>query len=194
MLRKNNRNTKGRIVSAAWKLFYDKGYDATTVEDIVWESGTSKGSFYHYFESKDALLSSLSYLFDNKYMELETELQSKGSVVESLLFLNEELFGMIEDSVDISLLSRLFSTQLTIKGEQSLLDRDRFYYKLIKKLVQNGQDSGEITTSMTAKEIVKYYAICERALMYDWCLCKGDYSLREYGKRTMPMFLEKLKA
>lgn len=194
MLRKNNRNTKGRIVSAAWKLFYDKGYDATTVEDIVWESGTSKGSFYHYFESKDALLSSLSYLFDNKYMDLETELQSKGSVVESLLFLNEELFGMIEDSVDISLLSRLFSTQLTIKGEQSLLDRDRFYYKLIKKLVQNGQESGEITTSMTAKEIVKYYAICERALMYDWCLCKGDYSLREYGKRTMPMFLEKLKA
>lgn len=194
MLRKNNRNTKGRIVSAAWKLFYDKGYDATTVEDIVWESGTSKGSFYHYFESKDALLSSLSYLFDNKYMELEPRLADKKTVVEALLFLNEELFGMIEDSVDISLLSRLFSTQLTIKGEQSLLDRDRFYYKLIKKLVQSGQDSGQITTSMTAKEIVKYYAICERALMYDWCLCKGDYSLREYGKRTMPMFLEKLKA
>lgn len=193
MLRKNNRNTKGRIVSAAWKLFYDKGYDATTVEDIVWESGTSKGSFYHYFESKDALLSSLSYLFDNKYMELEESLVEKSSVIESLLFLNEELFGMIEDSVDITLLSRLFSTQLTIKGEQSLLDRDRFYYKLIKKLVLHGQEIGEITTAMTAKEIVKYYAICERALMYDWCLCKGDYSLREYGKRTMPMFLEKLK-
>jgi hypothetical protein len=194
MIRKNNRNTKGRIVSAAWKLFYDKGYDATTVEDIVWESGTSKGSFYHYFESKDALLSSLSYLFDNKYMELEPELGDKSSVIESLLYLNEQLFGMIEDSVDISLLSRLFSTQLTIKGEQSLLDRDRFYYKLIKKQVLKGQEAGEITTSMTAKEIVKYYAICERALMYDWCLCKGDYSLREYGKRTMPMFLEKLKA
>ena len=144
MLRKNNRNTKGRIVSAAWKLFYDKGYEATTVEDIVWESGTSKGSFYHYFESKDALLSSLSYLFDNKYMELEPELSNKYSVVESLLFLNEELFGMIEDSVDISLLSRLFSTQLTIKGEQSLLDRDRFYYKLIKKQVLRGQESGRL--------------------------------------------------
>lgn len=193
MLRKNNRNTKGRIVSAAWKLFYDKGYDATTVEDIVWESGTSKGSFYHYFESKDALLSSLSYLFDNKYMELEESLVEKSSVIESLLFLNEELFGMIEDSVDITLLSRLFSTQLTIKGEQSLLDRDRFYYKLIKKVVLHGQEIGEITSAMTAKEIVKYYAICERALMYDWCLCKGDYSLRQYGKRTMPMFLEKLK-
>ncbi len=193
MIRKNNRNTKGRIVAAAWKLFYDSGYDATTVEDIVWESGTSKGSFYHYFESKDALLSSLSYLFDNKYMELEERLDSNATVISSLLFLNEELFGMIEDSIDIGLLSRLFSTQLTIKSEQSLLDRDRFYYKLIKKLVLNGQEKGEITTDMTAKEIVKYYAICERALMYDWCLCKGDYSLKEYGRRTMPMFLEKLK-
>lgn len=194
MIRKNNRNTKGRIVSAAWKLFYDKGYDATTIEDIVWESGTSKGSFYHYFAGKDDLLGSLSDLFDNKYLELQDKLEDKSGIIESLLFLNEELFGMIEDSVDIALLSRLFSTQLTIKGEQSLLDRDRFYFKLINRLVKMGQESGEIVTDMTAKEIVKYYAICERALMYDWCLCKGDYSLKDYGKLTMPMFLAKLKA
>ena len=47
--RKNTRNTKGRIISAAWKLFYEQGYEDTTVEDIVFESETSKGSFYHYF-------------------------------------------------------------------------------------------------------------------------------------------------
>ena len=50
MPRKNTRNTKGRIISAAWKLFYQQGYEDTTVEDIVFESETSKGSFYHYFE------------------------------------------------------------------------------------------------------------------------------------------------
>ena len=66
MRRKNNRNTKGKIVSTAWRLFYEQGYDNTTVDDIVYESGTSKGSFYHYFSGKDALLSSLSYLFDEK--------------------------------------------------------------------------------------------------------------------------------
>ena len=31
MSKKNQRNTKGKIVSAAWKLFYEQGYDATTV-------------------------------------------------------------------------------------------------------------------------------------------------------------------
>ena len=45
MPRKSGRNTKGRIVSAAWKLFYEQGYDNTTVEDIIFESETSKGSF-----------------------------------------------------------------------------------------------------------------------------------------------------
>ena len=53
MAKKNGRNTKSKIVSAAWKLFYDNGYENTTIEDIIFESGTSKGSFYHYFESKD---------------------------------------------------------------------------------------------------------------------------------------------
>ena len=70
MAKKNTRNTKSRIVSAAWKLFYENGYDDTTVDDIVERSGTSKGSFYHYFAGKDALLSSLSTLFDEKYQEL----------------------------------------------------------------------------------------------------------------------------
>ena len=70
MARKNARSTRSRIISAAWELFYENGYDDTTVEDIVQRSQTSKGSFYHYFSGKDQLLSSLSTLFDEKYEEL----------------------------------------------------------------------------------------------------------------------------
>ena len=54
MAKKNSRNTKGRIIQAAWQLFYQQGYDDTTVEEIIEASGTSRGSFYHYFEGKDA--------------------------------------------------------------------------------------------------------------------------------------------
>ena len=35
MKKKNSRNTKARIVSAAWQLFYRNGYDDTTIEEIV---------------------------------------------------------------------------------------------------------------------------------------------------------------
>ena len=35
MAKKSTRNTRGRIVSAAWKLFYEQGYEDTTVEEII---------------------------------------------------------------------------------------------------------------------------------------------------------------
>ena len=86
MSRKNTRNTKGKIISAAWKLYYDQWYDETTIDEIILESGTSKGSFYHYFEGKDALLGTLAYLFDEKYEELEGQLEEQGDCMERLLF------------------------------------------------------------------------------------------------------------
>lgn len=182
-------NTKARIVEAAWQLFYEHGYDGTTVEDVVRVSGTSKGSFYHYFESKDALLGSLAYLFDAKYAELEGKIREDRNALEVLLWLNRELFDMIEKRVDVALLSRLLSVQLMVRGERSLLDRDRLYYKLLRRIVLSGQERGEITSERSAGDIVKLYAMVERALLYDWCLASGEYSLREYAARTLPEFL-----
>lgn len=110
MSKKKTRNTKGKIISAAWELFYEQGYDDTTVEEIIEKSGTSKGSFYHYFEGKDALLGSLSIIFDEKYQELmETIDESMGSF-DRLMYLNRELFRMIENSISLDLLARLYSS------------------------------------------------------------------------------------
>ena len=98
---RKRQSTKSRIVKAAWNLFYKNGYDHTTVEDIIAASKTSKGTFYHYFKGKEALLNSLSYLFDEKYEELAAVIDPNLSSYDKLLFLNHELFYMIETSVDI---------------------------------------------------------------------------------------------
>ncbi len=193
MSKRNERNTKGKIINAAWDLFYEQGYENTTVEEIIEQSGTSKGSFYHYFEGKDALLGSLAYIFDEEYDKLQNSLPEGMSSFDKLLHLNCELFSMIEDRIDIDLLTRLYSTQLITKGEKHLLDNKRLYYKLLRKIVADGQKNGEITSDMTVSEIVKLYAMCERALLYDWCLCNGEYSLKNYAKNVMPMFLFKIK-
>lgn len=189
MKKKNAQSTKKKIVSAAWKLFYEQGYDNTTVDDIVFESGTSKGSFYHYFNGKDALLSSLSYLFDEKYEELEEVMPENMNGVERLLFLNKELFRMIEDSISIDLLKQLLSSQLITKDEKSLLDRNRTYFKLLRSIVIEAQKKGEISTDNSANDIVKAYALYERAILYDWCLCNGEYSLSDYSAKMLPRLL-----
>ena len=189
MAKKNPRNTRGRIVSAAWQLFYEQGYENTTVEEIIETSQTSKGSFYHYFDGKDALLSTLSDLFNEKYEALQEPMDPAMPAMDKLLFLNSELFRMIENSVSMDLLARLLSTQLVTNGEKHLLNHKRTYYRLLRKIIAQGQEAGELSDKRTVSDMVKLYALCERALMYDWCLCGGEYSLRDYASQVLPTFL-----
>ncbi len=194
MPRKNTRNTKGRIISAAWKLFYEQGYENTTVEDIVFESETSKGSFYHYFDGKDALLGTLADVFDEKYEQLMKTMEPGQSAIGKLVYLNHELFAMIDSSVSMDLLAGLLSTQLLARGEKHLLDRNRIYFKLLRQIIAEGQKAGQLREDLTVNEIVKAYALWERALMYDWCLSGGEYSLVAYTDSVTPMFLESYRA
>lgn len=190
--KKSGRNTKGKIIKAAWQLFYEQGYDNTTVDEIIAASQTSKGSFYHYFSGKDALLSSLSYIFDEKYEELKQNLTDEMSCFEKLIYLNQELFTFIENSIDTNLLAGLLSTQLVTKGERHLLDNNRIYYRLIRQIVSEGQTKKQVKQDVPAADIVKLYAMCERALMYDWCICSGEYSLAKYSKDVLPLLFDKI--
>ena len=193
MAKQKKQLTKKRIVTAAWKLFYSQGYDDTTVEEIIEDAGTSKGTFYHYFDGKDALLSSLSYLFDDKYEELMPLLDPEGDSFDKLVYLNQELFAMIETSVSRELLASLYSSQLITRGEKHLLDRNRLYYRLLNEIISEGQKRGELITTMSSYEMTKLYALCERALLYDWCICNGEYSLKAYSSQVMPMLLSKIR-
>ena len=183
-------STKSRIVKAAWNLFYKRGYEQTTVEDIINASRTSKGTFYHYFKGKESLLNSLSYLFDEKYEELSASIDPDMSAYDKLLHLNHELFYMIETSVDISLLAFLYSSQLVTKDKKSLADSKRFYFKWITEILEDGLKSGEFKNTSTAKELMKIYAMYERAILYDWALYRGKYSLCEYSDRLLPHVLD----
>ena len=192
-MRKSRNQTKSSIVSCAWELFYKQGYDNTTIDDITQASHTSKGSFYHYFKSKEALLGSLAYLFDEKYMELTDVIDTENNIFDTLIFLNQQLFEMIDNKIEPQLLSRLYATQLYMHEEKSLLDNDRYYYKLLKRLVLTGQENGEITKEMTANDIVRLYAMCERAIICEWCLSGFTFSLKSYSKDLLPKLLYSIK-
>jgi len=65
---------KDRILEAAWQLFWERGYFATSIGDVAAAAGLPKGSIYNYFSSKDDLL--VEVLNRLKY-HTETELRLK---------------------------------------------------------------------------------------------------------------------
>lgn len=186
-------STRSRIVTAAWKLFYKQGYENTTVDEIIELSQTSKGTFYHYFKAKDALLGSLSELFDQKYEELYPNDDPDMPAYDKLLYLNHELFSMIETQVDISLLAYLYSSQLVTKDQRHLLDKNRFYFTWLTEIIATAIKKGEFSDTSTADEYMKIYAMYERALIYDWALRQGEYSLSEYSQKLLPHILDTFK-
>ena len=110
------------------------------------------------------------------------------------MYLNRELFLMIDNSVSLDLVARLYSSQLITTGAKHLLDHNRVYYKLLRQIIMEGQQRGELRADVSVNEIVKAYALCERALIYDWCICNGEYSLCQYAREMMPVFLAGFRA
>ena len=187
---KEKKFHQSRIIKAAWNLFYKHGYEQTTVDEIISASKTSKGTFYHYFKGKEALLNTLSYLFDEKYEELAGIVDPDLSAYDKLLFFNHELFHMIETSVDVGLLASLYSSQLITKDKRSLLENDRYYFVWLTETISTALKNGEFNDTSTADELLKIYAMYERAVLYDWALCKGKYSLTAYSDKLLPHVLD----
>ena len=56
---KDHSERRQEFLDAASELFYSKGYEETSVNDILKKIDLSKGTFYHYFKSKEELLDEL---------------------------------------------------------------------------------------------------------------------------------------
>jgi AcrR family transcriptional regulator len=182
--------TKDKIVSTAWKLFYEKGYENTTVDEIIKICGVSKGAFYYYFQAKDDLLGALSYMFDREYEKIIGNLDPKMHSYDKLIYSTKHLFQFIEVTVPVDLLALLYSSQVIKKGEKHLLDKNRFYYKTLNLLVAEGQKRNQLTTERSCREISNIYAMQERAVLYDWCICMGSYPLSSYGVELIGIFFK----
>ena len=65
-----SEETRRRILSAALKLFRDRGFEAATMRDIAEEAGVATGAAYYYFPSKDAIVMEF-------YRSSSTEMQPK---------------------------------------------------------------------------------------------------------------------
>jgi AcrR family transcriptional regulator len=86
--------TKQRIFDAASQLFFDKGYEQTTVSEIIEAAKTNKGSFYHHFEDKKHLAYDISLTVSN---EIEAGIKALYQEIDTIsrLFLTECTFWKV---------------------------------------------------------------------------------------------------
>ena len=187
------KNTREKIIKTAWKLFYEEGFAETTINDIIREADISKGTFYYYFNSKDDLLGTLSEVLDREYERLEGEEPEGLSCFDKLIWLNYEVHSFMEKNIDYRLLAYLYSAQIVKESFSALLNRNRYYYRYVERLMEQGQKNGELTDEMSVSEMVRCFSMGERALVTEWCMNNGTFSLGEFSKRIFPVMMQGLK-
>ena len=70
---KQHQHRRNEILDTAQALFYREGYDRTTIAQLIDKVGVAKGTFYHYFTSKEQLLDEL---LERGYRELLPRLEA----------------------------------------------------------------------------------------------------------------------
>ncbi|MGC9172483.1 TetR/AcrR family transcriptional regulator [Caldisericum sp.] len=131
----NEINKREQIIEVSEKLFLEKGFPNTSVEDITNVLGIAKGSFYTYFSSKEELLKEIvSKTLKNIYEELSQfsfENKDVEKSFEEFVSLNIELAKSYGPSIIVSL--RDFGMFLENGSEKAL---GNVIFDSIKKLIE----------------------------------------------------------
>lgn len=184
----NERRQRQQLLNAAWKLFYEKGYQDTTLDDILKEAKCSKGRFYYYFRAKAELLDSLYELFDQKYEEFYGKISLQKPALEKMMDLNRFMFDFMSEEIGVELLTSLYLSQLGGTTGIAFWNEERAFSKILTKIVKEGQEKGEIRTDVECSELVEDLVAEERSQLISWCLKKGSYSLTEVSLSKIERF------
>jgi AcrR family transcriptional regulator len=137
--------TRDRLLRAATAVFASKGYHAASVDDIVAESGTSKGAFYHYFASKqEVFITVVDALGELVERGVEASIaQERGALakVEAALRVVLETADAQRGLVKILLVE---AVGLGPAFEEKRLDVHRRFAALIQRHLDRAVDEGSI--------------------------------------------------
>ncbi|WP_336773851.1 TetR/AcrR family transcriptional regulator [Paenibacillus sp. MMO-58] len=141
--------TKRKIADAARNLFVQKGYKATSIEDIVKATGCSAGNIYYHFKSKEGLF---LHLIDDWNTEWEETWLAKEPQYKTTI---DKLYGMAEhlahDQLNHPLtkaVDEFFNNaEKNPEVEERINEMVKGYIDFNRDLLQRGIDSGEFQSS-----------------------------------------------
>jgi TetR/AcrR family transcriptional repressor of nem operon len=154
--------TKQKIIESGAQVVHRKGYHHTGIQEIIKAAGVPKGSFYHYFASKEDFGLQLIDFFNNKYLNLIAPIISDTSLspVQRL----EQIFTeFIEHFTNMDFtcgcpignLSQEMG-DLSPAFRQKLNESFELMKKVIMDLLAQGRTAGEVPTGLDLEEAANF--------------------------------------
>jgi TetR/AcrR family transcriptional regulator, cholesterol catabolism regulator len=186
-------DAKQRIVKAALTLMESKGYQGTSVQDIIELANLSKGTFYYYFDSKEDLL----YLIHDQFIEYELE-KAKEVLEDQTLSSSEKIRKMIYVSwhciekfkENVTIFFQEMKYMNANKFDVVRKKREEFencYVTIIEEGISNGEFSED-----TRKKIVSFSIIGMISWGVNWYKEGRQLTIKEIAELQADLILNGL--
>lgn len=173
----NVEEKKAEIHQAAAQVFFDKGYEATTLSDIAKASKMGRSTIYQYFKNKEEIFYEFSISF---FSEL---VQSLDKIITSDLHATEKLKKMLavfifENGANSERFFQLAKVLLFLKSNSSFESKFRFLYLSVQdmffQVIEEGQKTGEIKECDTESMTTAVFGLAQSIILHTYLNSQSD--------------------
>jgi len=194
-----NKTAKGiqtqlHIMEVAIELFKNLGYENVSVDRIVKESKTSKGSFYQHFPSKSSIFMMRFMEMDEQYIKIYEELKPQYvSAIERLEAFCNAVLCCIEKEMGKELMRVIYSAAIISNEHTFFTNEDRKLYLILHQIIDDGKNDNSIKNIESAQVFFQIIVQSLFGIIYFWGLQLNDDRLGDLGKPLIKQIISSVR-
>lgn len=180
---------KEQIFRTAISLFQQNGFHQTTITDICRATGMTVGSIYHFYDGKEGILLRLYEDLTNSVPFAEDLEVCCAVPTQTILHYCLLLAETLED-IGPDLCSQIYwvlFNRIYLHPERSVHIKTPAQEFI--SFLRGAQEKGKVTDDLSAEEIAAHLFTYGRGIINEWCLHRGEYSLRDTVRERLPHLL-----
>lgn len=193
--RSNRAETRSKLVQIGTDILSEKGFDTTTIDEVLQRAAVPKGSFYYYFASKDdfglAVIDNYAFLWEQKLTRLLRDpnvrplqrvrnyITEAARGLETYEFRRGCLIGNMGQ--EVGGLDEVF--------RKRILDVLNSWTGVLADCLRQGQDAGEIRADMNVKQIANFFWFSWEGAILKAKLERSTQPLDEFSEVTFKSIL-----
>jgi AcrR family transcriptional regulator len=186
-------SVRARVITAAVELFASKGFDGTSVQEIVQRAEVTKGAMYHYFTSKDDLLYEIYHgLISTQLADLDEILSRRMSPPDTIRAI---IANLVETTAARVEEAAVFVREMHRLDDERLAairaDRRR-YHETFRGLVAKAQADGSLS-AVTSAETVTLMVFGVINQLPTWYRPTGPKTSAEFAEEVTAFVLAALR-
>ncbi len=185
------------LLEKGMALLWSKGYNATSVNDIVNAAGVPKGSFYFYFESKeDFVIKAIEMYFEAQFGPAREILGNKElSAKERLLTFHNYRYSVLKNEMDFKMgcLACNIGNEMAEHSEnirEAILELETAVQAEIVEVVREAQADGDVNAALNATDLVAFFEDAGKGAMTTMKEMKSSYPIDNYMNMVKTMLFQ----